>query len=458
MKKNHFDLIVLGGGSGGIASAIRATQYGAKVLVVEKNHLGGTCVNLGCIPKKIMYHAAAIAESIYKGMDYGFSFQAPKLDWRKLVNRRNLYIDKLREQYQQRFDELKIQSIKGSGSFYDDTHSILVDDTVYNAKHVIIATGGEPALPNINGIHHVIDSDGFFALNKQPNKVAVIGSGYIGIELAGILHSLSCETHLLVRGDNPLSRFDPMLGTTLLEIMKSKGINIHLNHQAQTIDLHSDGRKSILCSKGSVINGIDVIIAAVGRKPQTSHLNLSKIGIETDEQGFIIIDDYQNASVEGVYALGDATNAPALTPVAIAAGRHLADRLFGGQPQALLDYSKISTVVFSQPPLGTIGLSEPDAIKLHGKSKIKIYQTRFSPLINALGEDKTPVVIKLVTLKPTEQIIGLHIIGAHADELLQGFAVALTMGACKKDFDNTMAIHPTVAEELVTMTSGTVNE
>ena len=445
MKNNKFDLIVLGGGSGGIASAVRAAKYGAKVLVVEHSHLGGTCVNLGCVPKKIMFNASTISETIQKSTDYGFSLQPFKLDWQKLVNRRNHYISKLRENYSKRFKEFNITHVTGTGAFHDPS-SISINDRIYKADHIIIATGGEATLPNINGIQHVIDSDGFFSLTKQPNKVAVIGSGYIGVEFAGILNSLGSETHLLMRGDRLLSRFDPMLGDTLSETMKKQGIYLHCNHKAHAINLHSDGRKSIACQSGSIISDIDVIIAAIGRKPRSGALNLNRINVKTDESGFIEVDSYQNTSVSGIYAIGDVTKAPALTPVAIAAGRRLADRIFGKQANACLDYHNISTVVFSHPPIGTVGLSEPEAIAQYGKKEIKVYQTRFNPMYDALSDEKTPTSMKLVTLGPEEKIIGLHVIGYGADEMLQGFAVAVKMGACKKDFYNTVAIHPTSAE------------
>lgn len=450
MKTKHFDLLVLGGGSGGIASAVRAAQYGAKVAVIEQNHLGGTCVNLGCVPKKIMYNASAIAETLHKSTDYGFSQENIKLDWKRLVNKRNAYIERLRENYTNRFSQNKITIIKGKGIFHDQ-NAITIDHTIYQAEHIIIATGGEPALPAINGIKHAIDSDGFFSLTKLPAKVAVIGSGYIGVELAGILNTLGSETHLLMRGTRPLSRFDHMIGDTLMEIMQQQGIYIHPNHKAQGIHLHSDGRKSILCQSGAVIENIDVILSAVGRKPRTSNLNLDKIKVKTDEKGLILVDAFQNTSVKGIYAIGDVTNAPALTPVAIAAGRRLADRIFGHQPDACLDYDNICSVVFCHPPAGSVGLSEQEAIEKYGKNKIRIYQTRFIPMYDALSIDKTPTAMKLVTLGKKEKIIGLHVIGYGADEMLQGFGVAIKMGACKKDFDRTVAIHPTSAEEFVTM-------
>jgi len=446
-----FDLIILGGGSGGVASAIRAARYGAKVALVEQSYLGGTCVNLGCVPKKIMFNASLVAEHLRKAQDFGFTLGDFKLDWEKLVSKRNTFIEQLRQNYKKRLAEHKITVLEGKG-FFVSQNTIEVGGNHYQAEHIIIATGGEPKMPdNMPGIQYAIDSDGFFLLTTRPNKVAIIGSGYIGVELAGVLHSLGAETHLLIRGPRPLSRFDSLLGDTLNEIMVKQGIHTHLNHKAQCINLQKDKRKEIICQNDVAISDLDSIIVAVGRIPRTTELNLDKIQVKRDANDLIEVDAYQNTSVPGVYAIGDVTNAPKLTPVAIAAGRKLADRLFGGQKNAHLDYNNYCSVIFSHPTIGSIGLSEDDALALYGKEKIKIYQTRFNPLFDALSEEKTPTAMKLITLGKEEKIIGLHVIGYGADEMLQGFGVALKMGACKSDFDNTIAIHPTSAEELVTM-------
>ncbi|MDI9818613.1 MULTISPECIES: glutathione-disulfide reductase [unclassified Legionella] len=446
-----FDLIVLGGGSGGIASAVRAARHGASVAVVEEQHLGGTCVNLGCVPKKVMFNVSMIAEALRKSPDYGFHPSEMKLDWQMLVAKRNAYIEKLREVYAKRFNEYKMTYLHGKGVFVD-ANTVDVCGKQYQADHIIIATGGEPLLPHdLLGIEHAIDSDGFFSLSARPDKVAVIGSGYIGVELAGLLHSLGAETHLLIRGDRPLTRFDSTLGETLLEIMQQQGIKTHLNHQAHSIVLQENNLKTIKCHSGSVIEDLDSVIAAVGRIPRTFDLNLDAIGVVKDQRGLIEVDQYQNSSIPGIYALGDVTDAPALTPVAIAAGRKLSDRLFGGQKEAHLNYENICSVVFSHPPIGSVGLSEEEAIAKFGNEQIKIYKTKFNPMSDALSEEKTPTVMKLVTTGKDEKIVGLHMIGYGVDEMLQGFGVAIKMGACKRDFDNTVAIHPTSSEELVTM-------
>ena len=446
-----FDLLVLGGGSGGIASAVRAARHGAKVAVIEENHLGGTCVNLGCVPKKIMFNASMIAETLRKSSDYGFKSVNIKLDWQTLVSKRNAYIERLRENYARRFSEYNMTYLRGTGVFVDG-NTINVDGQTYQAEHIIIATGSEPLLPDaLEGIKYAIDSDGFFSLTARPNKVAVIGSGYIGVELAGLLHSLGAETHLLIRGERPLTRFDTMLGETLLEMMKQQGIQVHLNYHAQSIIMQKDGRKAIKCHSDSMISDLDTVIAAVGRSPRTFDLNLDALGIAKNKHGFVTVDCYQNTSIPGIYAIGDVTTGPALTPVAIAAGRRLSDRLFGGQKKAHLSYENICSVIFSHPPIGSVGFSEEEAIIKFGKEDLKIYQTRFIPMYDALSQIKTPTAMKLVTQGKDEKIIGLHLIGYGVDEMLQGFGVAVKMGATKRDFDDTVALHPTSSEELVTM-------
>lgn len=446
----NFDLIVIGGGSGGIATAIRAAKLGAHVALVERSSLGGTCVNLGCVPKKVMYNASAIADILHQASDYGFSPVTISLDWAQLVKKRNEYIQRLHTHYSARLTQLNITLLQGTGMFVNE-HTVEVDGAHYQANHIVIATGGTPTLPQqLPGIEHALTSDGFFALTAQPKKAVIVGSGYIGVELAGILQGLGTETHLLIRGQRLLSHFDAMLGDTLLEIMQQKQLAVHLEHQLESIT-STDGLKTIRCTNGFEMSNIDTLIVAIGRSPCTAELNLDSLGVERDSHGLIKVDKFQNTTVKNIYALGDITDAPALTPVAIAAGRKLSDRLFGGNKEACVDYEMISSVVFSHPPIGTVGLTEAQAIANYGKDAIKLYQTRFNPMFDALTDDKTPTIMKLITLGQEEKIIGLHLIGYYADEILQGFGVAIKMGACKKDFDNTIAIHPTSAEELVTM-------
>ena len=398
-----------------------------------------------------MYNAASIAHHMHKATDYGYKKPEIHLDWATLVARREAYIKNLRGIYLNRFKQYDMTLLEGMGRFTKEG-VVCVNHEEITAKHIIIAVGGEPVMPDdMDGIEYAIDSDGFFALEQCPKKVAIIGSGYIGVEIACLLKGFGVEVHLLMRGEKPLSRFDDTLRDALLEIMRNDGIHVHADHKAKSIEKRPDGKKNIRCTKGSLLEGFDAVIAAIGRKPRTDALNLELTGITTDERGLIKVDAYQNTSVKGIYAIGDVTDAPALTPVAIAAGRRLCERLFGKDKQAKLEYDNICTVVFTHPPIGTVGLSEADAVKRYGKENVKVYQTRFNPMFDALSADKTPTVMKIVTQGSKEVIVGLHIIGYHADEMLQGFGVAIKMGATKKDFDQTVAIHPTSAEELVTM-------
>lgn len=450
MKRNEFDLLVLGGGSGGLASATRAAKLGYKVAVVEMAELGGTCVNLGCVPKKVMFNAATLANSIKLSSDYGFDPHVPVLDWKKLVQNREAYIQRLRAIYEQRFTKLSMTSIRGRGSFVD-ANTIIVEDQIFRAKKIIIATGGKPVIPTIPGYEFLESSDDFFGFDKQPKKVAIIGSGYIAVELAGVLNALGSETDLIVRSNKILSHFDKILGDNLEASMKQQGMLIHKNFSVEKVSLEDQNSKTLISSKGQQLQGFEKVIVAIGREPRIDSLNLEKVGIKIDKNGFIKVDKWQNTSVEGIYALGDVTNAPALTPVAIAAGRKLIDRLFDNKPKSFLNKQLIPSVVFSHPPIAAIGLSEEDALKKYGKDRIKIYTTQFNSMFYALSNKKIPTIMKLVVYGSREKVIGVHLLGDNVDEMMQGFAVAIKMGACKKDLDNTMAIHPTSAEELVTL-------
>lgn len=446
-----FDLITLGGGSGGIAASVRAATHGAKVAVVERSHLGGTCVNVGCVPKKVMWNASHIAEMIDKAPDYGFAIERPSFSWASFVEKRQAYIHRLRDIYANRLQQLGITHLAGHGRFVDK-QTIEVNGQHYTAKHIIIATGGEPVIPDIPGKEFAIDSDGYFALTEQPKRVAVVGSGYIGVELAGVLRGLGSEVYCLMRHGKPLSRFDPLLGETLLECMQLQGIQTLTQHNASQLSRAADGSITLLCDNGDQIDKLDSVIFAVGRRPHSSQINLHAAGVACDKKGIVTTDNFQNTNVEGIYAIGDITGRAALTPVAIAAGRRLANRLFAGEVDAHLDYDNICTVVFSHPTIGTVGLSEPEAIARFGEDTVKVYQTRFNPMFDAISDHKIPTAMKLVTAGKEQRVVGCHIIGYGADEMLQGFGVAIKMGATKADFDNTVAIHPTSAEELVTMT------
>ena len=446
----HYDLISIGGGSGGLAVARRAAHYGARCAVVEDDRLGGTCVNRGCVPKKVMWYAAEIAHSLHDATDYGFGVDADsvRLDWAKLKAGRDHYLQRLNGIYQNNLDNAAVDLISGYGRLRDH-RTVTVNGVDYTADHIVLATGGRPIMPAIPGADLGITSDGFFELEQQPRHVAIVGSGYIAVELAGVMRALGSEVTLLMRGEHLLSRFDAMLRETLLEAMQDDGITIMSGVSLEQIERSGDERLDLYARNGQLIKGIDAAIWAIGREMRIEDLGLDTAGI-AQSKGVIVVDEKQNTNVPGVYAIGDITGQIALTPVAIQAGRRLADRLFGGMTESKVDYEGIPSVVFSHPPIGTVGLSEGEARSRFGDD-VRVYQTRFTPMYHALTTRRVPSAMKLVAVGPHEKIVGCHIIGQGADEMLQGFAVAIKMGATKVDFDNTMAIHPTSAEELVTM-------
>jgi len=448
MQSFDFDYVAIGGGSGGIASINRAAMYGQKCALIEAKALGGTCVNVGCVPKKVMWFAAHVAEAFKLAPDYGFHTQRPELDWDTLINNREAYIDRIHQSYDRVLSNNKVEVIKGYGKIVAP-HTIEVDGKRITAKHILIATGGEPYIPPIPGHEHLIDSDGFFALKKQPRSVAVVGAGYIAVEIAGVLNALGSETHLVLRKQQALREFDDIVRDTLDEVMQTQGIHIHRQTQITEVKKLPDGRLQA-STDGEDLPVVDAIICAIGRKPKTQGLGLESVGIALDEQGYIITDEYQNTNVSHIYAVGDNTGRIQLTPVAVAAGRRLSERLFNNKPNEKLDYSNVPTVVFSHPAIGTIGLTEAQARAEYG-AQVKVYTSSFTAMYTAVTKHREPSKMKLVCVGDDEKIVGIHIIGQGADEMLQGFAVAVKMGATKADFDNTVAIHPTSAEELVTM-------
>ncbi|TYK65752.1 glutathione-disulfide reductase [Colwellia echini] len=453
----HFDYISIGGGSGGIASANRAAKLGKKAAVIEAKYIGGTCVNVGCVPKKAMWYAGQIADALKYANDYGFNnylsqdASKPKFDWAKLVANREAYIERIHAAYQRGFDANDVTVINGFAKFVDK-NTVEVNGELITADHITIATGGRPAAPKIEGAEHGIDSDGFFALTEQPKSVAVVGAGYIAVELAGVFYGLGSETHLLVRKEKPLRGFDDMLSDTLVEQMAKHGPTLHTNSTPERVEKLSDGTLVVHLTNGESIGPVESLVWAIGREPATDNINLEAAGVKVNDRGFIETDKYQNTNVEGIYAVGDNTGRAQLTPVAVAAGRRLCERLFNNKPDEHLDYSGIATVVFSHPVIGTVGLTEKEAIEEYGEDNVTVYNSQFTALYQAITEDyRDPTRMKLICSGSEQKVVGLHSIGFGSDELLQGFAVAMKMGATKADFDNTIAIHPTSAEEFVTM-------
>jgi len=445
----EYDIIAIGGGSGGIATMNRAGEHGAKAAVIEEKKLGGTCVNVGCVPKKIMWYGAQIAESFHHyGPDYGFTSSDVQFDFAKLRQNREAYIDRARSSYDGSFKRNGVDLIEGRAHFVD-SHTVSVNGELIRAKHIVIATGARPSIQNIPGAELGGSSDDVFAWEQLPESVAILGAGYIAVELAGVLHALGVKTDLFVRRDRPLRGFDSYIVEGLVNEMEKIGLPLHthkvpvkLEESEQGITIHFEDGSSHTASQ---------VIWATGRRPNVDGLELEKAGVTLNERGFIQVDEYQNTVVDGIYALGDVTGEKELTPVAIKAGRTLSERLFNGKTSAKMDYTTIPTVVFSHPAIGTVGLTEEEAIKEYGQDQIKVYKSSFASMYSAVTNHRQESRFKLITAGADEKVVGLHGLGYGVDEMIQGFAVAIKMGATKADFDATVAIHPTASEEFVTM-------
>lgn len=445
-----FDLLVLGAGSGGLAAARRAASYGAKVAIIESRQLGGTCVNAGCVPKKVMFNAASIAQAHSLAGAYGFRADPPKLDWSALKTRRDAYVSRLNDIYGDNLKKEGIEVLAGYGKFVDG-HTLEVNGTQVQAPHVLIAVGGYPRVPDVPGAQLGITSNGFFALREQPRHAAVIGSGYIAAELASTLRLLGSEVTLLSKYDGVLPHFDAMVRTELLTHLDASGVTFKARTDIARVNRTELGKLKVITSDGREHSGFDCLIWAIGRSPATKGLSLDRLRVELTSEGYVRVDSFQNTNCPGLYAVGDVTPGWHLTPVAIAAGRKLADRLFGGQPEAALDTRVVPTVVFSHPPVATVGLTTEQAIGSFGKENVREYTTRFTNMYYALSETKPKTAMKVVCAGPEQRVVGIHIVGLGADEIIQGFAVAVRMGARKADLDATVAVHPTAAEELVTL-------
>ena len=446
----EYDYIVIGGGSGGIASANRAAMHGAKVILFEGKEVGGTCVNVGCVPKKVMWYGAQVAETLHRyAGEYGFDVTINKFDFATLKANRQAYIDRIQGSFERGFDSNGVERVYEYARFVAP-HTVEVAGERYTAPHILIATGGHALYPNIPGSEYGITSDGFFELDEVPKRTAVIGAGYIAVEVAGVLNALGSDTHLFVRKDRPLRTFDKDIVDVLVDEMAKSGPTLHTHANVTEVVKNADDSLTISFDNGETIT-VDCLIWAIGRAANTSGFGLEKTGVKLTEKGTIYSDEFENTSVPGIYALGDVTGKLDLTPVAVKAGRQLSERLFNNKADAKLDYTDVATVVFSHPVIGSVGLTEEKAVAKYGAENIKVYKSSFTPMYTALGDNRQPSTMKLVTLGEDEKIIGLHGIGYGVDEMIQGFSVAIKMGATKADFDNTVAIHPTGSEEFVTM-------
>lgn len=460
------DFLVIGGGSGGLGAARKASaQYGAKAMIVEGGRLGGTCVNVGCVPKKVTFNAAAIAETIHQSKAYGFSVEETKpFDFTTFKHKRDAFIKRLNGIYERNLANDKVEYVHGWAKLLNKNEvEITTDDgtkSTVKAKKILIATGGEPTKPPaIPGAEYGINSDGFFDIDTTPKKVVLVGAGYIAVEFAGMFNALGTETHLFIRHKTFLRNFDPMIQEGVTDNYERIGVHVHKESIQSKVEKDPETGKLTIYYKDSngegKVEGVDHLIWAIGRTPMSKNIGLEEAGVKLTESGHIIADDYQNTSVDSIYALGDVCGKVELTPVAIAAGRRLAERLFGGQEfsTARVDYSNIPSVVFSHPEVGSIGLTEPQAEEKYGKENLKVYKTSFPAMYYVMmePEDKGPTRYKVICAGPEEKVVGLHIMGEDSGEMLQGFGVAIKMGATKKDFDSCVAIHPTSAEELVTL-------
>jgi glutathione reductase (NADPH) len=444
----QYDLVTIGGGSGGVAASRRAAEYGARVAIIEKGRMGGTCVNVGCVPKKIMWYAESLAHEIHEAPEYGFDVSVRGQNWAELKRRRDAYVKRLNDIYENNLAASNVRVIEGEARF-ENSNTIQVGELSLTAPHIIIATGGEPRVPDFDGAELGITSDGFFELAERPASVAIVGAGYVGVELAAVLAALGSDVSICARYDSLLRSFDEMLQQAVISALESDGVELNWHAMVERVEKVKD-RLTLYTEDQQSVGPVDCVIWAVGRRPLTASLGLENTGVSLNENGFIRVDDYQATNVDGVYAVGDVTGRLALTPVAIAAGRRLSDRLFGGMSDRHLDYTNVPTVVFTHPPVGTIGLTETKARELYG-DQVRAYISKFVPLSDAVSAQKSEAQIKLLTKGEEETVIGIHLFGPASDEMLQGFAVAVRMGATKKDFDDTVAIHPTSAEELVLM-------
>ena len=444
MTTFDWDLFVIGAGSGGVRAARMAAQYGARVAVAEQQALGGTCVNVGCIPKKLFAYAAEFAHEVAAARHYGWQTQRPGFDWATLRDNKTREIERLNGIYQKLLENSGATILRGRASLVD-AHTVAVGEARHSARHILIATGGQPFVPEIPGREHVLCSDDMFHLPELPDRIAIVGGGYIAVEFAGICNGLGVETHLIHRGGRLLRGFDGDLGEALAKEMAKRGVRLHLDAEVERIARSGDDLRVILNSGAEL--GVGQVLYATGRRPNSADLGLENTRVETDPRGAIRTDDEFRTAEPSIHALGDVTGRVELTPVAIREAMVLTRNLFG-EGGARMDYQNIPSAVFSQPNIGTIGLSEEQARQRF--TNVKVFRSEFRPLKATLGGDDR-VLIKLVIDVDTDRVLGCHMLGDHAGEIIQGFAVAVQMGATKADFDRTIGIHPTVAEEFVTL-------
>ena len=440
-----FDFFVIGAGSGGVRAARMAAAKGVKVAVAEDRYFGGTCVNVGCVPKKLFVYGSHFSEDFELAESYGWDVSVQKLDWDRLRDNKTEEIKRLNRVYVNLLEKSGVKIFNGKASFVD-ANTVAIGDQTFTAKHILIATGSWPSIPDFPGKEHVIDSNQFFYLKKLPKRAIVVGGGYIALEFAGILNGLGVETHVFYRGELFLRHFDDDVRRFFRDEMIKKGVNVHFESTIESVK-KDNGQFIATTSKGDFET--DLIIYATGRMPLTDGLNLEAVGVNTKPNGAIKVNEYYQTSVPSIYALGDVIGHIQLTPVALAEGMALVKTLFSGEPSTV-DYDLIPTAVFTQPNIATVGLTEAQARELHGDDLL-IYRSAFKPMKYSLGGSEEKTLMKLLVCKSNDVVLGVHMVGPEAGEIIQGLAVALKCGATKAQFDSTIGIHPTSAEEFVTM-------
>jgi len=445
MPETEYDLVTIGAGSGGVRASRRASEYGARVAVVEAGPLGGTCVNVGCVPKKFLVYASHFMEEARLARDFGWNFGSLEQDWGQFIERKNREILRLNNAYRTILGKAGVELIEGRARI-DGPHRVIIGERTVTARHILIATGSEPRWPLSDGSEYSITSNEAFFLPSRPQKILIAGGGYIAVEFAAIFRGLGSDVTLVHRGENFLRGFDEDIRDSLRTAYLERGVDLRFNLQIETIEQSGSARIATL-SNGDRIDA-DEIMFAIGRTPLTEGLDLDTVEVKLDDTGAIIVDEFSQTTAANVHAIGDVTNRMNLTPIAIAEGEALARTLFDGSPTRP-DYSNVPSAIFSQPPAGTVGLTEEEA-RLQYES-IEIFKSTFRPMRQSLGNWKERCMMKLVVDKVSDRVLGVHMVGPEAGEIVQGFAVALKCGATKAQFDATVGIHPTSAEELVTM-------
>ncbi|TVR97247.1 MAG: glutathione-disulfide reductase [Rhodospirillales bacterium] len=445
MRTYDFDLITIGAGSGGVRASRLAGGYGARTAIVEQSRVGGTCVMRGCVPKKLLVYGAHVAEELEDARGFGWSITEADFNWPALITAKNRELERLEAIYERILRENRVQLIRGSGRLVD-AHTVEADGQRVTAERILIACGGWPSTPEIPGIEHVISSNEALDLMSLPKRLVIVGGGYIGVEFAGIFNALGVEVTQVIRAGAVLRGFDDDVRECVTHDMEQRGVRLIRESEVRSIEKTGEGYTLRIAGSDTLLE-TDLVMYATGRAPNTAGLGLAEAGVAVTETGAVVVDEWNRSSVESVFALGDCTDRVQLTPVAIAEGRAFAETFFHDNPMTV-DYRAIPSAVFSQPPVATVGLSEAEARR---RGAIDVYVSRFKPLKHTLSGREETTLVKLVVDAESQLVLGCHMVGPDAPEIVQGLAIALKCGATKADFDATVGIHPTAAEEFVTL-------